>query len=252
MRVPRVPHPSQLLKDLHKDTLGRPLDPKQLALAVWVLQELASAATAGALALAQRQRGAAQAPVVPFDAGLPVPGADSALAPAPSLVFDDAPWLEEDAKGCWAGAERPLLVHPVISNQVAEASGCRSLRRALLSGSAAALDLTLAGSEAFGQHEVLTSRLRRIIDDYADGPGILSELLQNADDAGATEVRFLIDESTHGSGSLLGGNMADWQGPALLVYNDSKFSPADFAAIARIGQDSKVSSAHHRAVLVKG
>lgn len=128
---------------------------------------------------------------------------------------------------------------------------------------------------------MLTSRLRRIIDDYADGPGILSELLQNADDAGATEVRskpppapphhisctprahphlrtppaleldfcclppllqvrFLVDEASHGTGSLLGGSMADWQGPALLVFNDSTFSPADFSAIARIGQDSKV------------
>jgi sacsin len=30
------------------------------------------------------------------------------------------------------------------------------------------------------------------------------------------------------------------QGPALLAYNDAVFSPADFSAIARIGQDSKM------------
>ena len=34
--------------------------------------------------------------------------------------------------------------------------------------------------------------------------------------------------------------MAAWQGPALCAYNDAVFSPADFAAISRIGQDSKL------------
>jgi sacsin len=34
--------------------------------------------------------------------------------------------------------------------------------------------------------------------------------------------------------------MAGWQGPALLCYNDAVFQPADFTAIARIGQDSKL------------
>lgn len=31
------------------------------------------------------------------------------------------------------------------------------------------------------------------------------------------------------------------QGPALLAFNDATFSPADFASIARIGQDSKMA-----------
>ena len=95
-------------------------------------------------------------------------------------------------------------------------------------------------SPACDAGQVLTTRLRHIIDAYADGPGVLCELLQNADDAGASEVNFLLDECSYGTGSLLGGRMADWQGPALLCYNDSQFAPADFAAIARIGQDSKV------------
>ena len=34
--------------------------------------------------------------------------------------------------------------------------------------------------------------------------------------------------------------MAAWQGPALLCYNNSTFTPADFHAISRIGQDSKL------------
>jgi len=31
------------------------------------------------------------------------------------------------------------------------------------------------------------------------------------------------------------------QGPALLAWNNATFSPADFAAIAKIGQDTKMS-----------
>ena len=34
--------------------------------------------------------------------------------------------------------------------------------------------------EAFGQSAPLTTRLKHIIDAYADGPGILLELVQNA------------------------------------------------------------------------
>lgn len=37
-----------------------------------------------------------------------------------------------------------------------------------------------AAMEAFGQSEALTTRLRHIITNYADGPGILMELIQNA------------------------------------------------------------------------
>lgn len=62
----------------------------------------------------------------------------------------------------------------------------------------------LHSAEAFGQSEALTTRLKHIIEDYADGPGILLELLQNADDAGATEVSFLLDTRQYGTNSVLG------------------------------------------------
>jgi sacsin len=59
---------------------------------------------------------------------------------------------------------------------------------------------------------------------YPDGNPILSELIQNADDAGASEVRIMIDENTYDSVSLLNPSMAPLQGPALLVYNNARFS----------------------------
>ena len=66
------------------------------------------------------------------------------------------------------------------------------------------MQLGVHAAEAFGQSEALTTRLRHIISDYADGPGILMELLQNADDAGATQVAFLLDKESYGASSILG------------------------------------------------
>jgi sacsin len=79
------------------------------------------------------------------------------------------------------------------------------------------------------------------LQDYPEGPGVLLELVQNADDAGASRAAFLLDARQHGTSSVLSPGMASWQGPALLAFNDAVFSPGDFAAIARIGQDGKMA-----------
>ena len=105
------------------------------------------------------------------------------------------------------------------------------------------LGLGLEDVEAFGQHESLTSRLRNILELYADGVGILHELIQNADDAGATRVAFLLDETSHGDASLLSPAMRTWQGPALFCFNDATFSPQDFKNICSIGGSDKISTA---------
>jgi sacsin len=50
----------------------------------------------------------------------------------------------------------------------------------------------------------------------------------------------MLDTAPRGTNSLLGPRLAEWQGPALVAWNDAVFSPADFHNIARIGQDSKI------------
>ena len=79
-----------------------------------------------------------------------------------------------------------------------------SLRRRMLAQSADFMALGLHSAEAFGQSEALTTRLRHIIDAYADGPGIVMELIQNADDAGARHVALLLDETTYPANSIIG------------------------------------------------
>lgn len=41
-------------------------------------------------------------------------------------------------------------------------------------------------------------------DAYVDGPGIVMELIQNADDAGATQVGLMLDMHTYPAESLIG------------------------------------------------
>ena len=91
-----------------------------------------------------------------------------------------------------------------------------------------------------GQHEPITRRIRRIVEEYATGSDIFKELLQNADDAGATEVKFLIDWRQHQTGSLLADELACWQGPALIAYNNAVFSEQDFEHICELAGETKM------------
>mmetsp|Transcript_51144 Transcript_51144/g.165590 ORF Transcript_51144/g.165590 Transcript_51144/m.165590 type:complete len:1837 (-) Transcript_51144:63-5573(-) len=95
----------------------------------------------------------------------------------------------------------------------------------------------------FSQSEDLTVRLRNILHDYAFGPGVFRELLQNADDAGARRLVILADgrtwaPQTPGEG-LLDERLGAWQGPAVLAFNDAEFSDADFDGICRVGASGK-------------
>lgn len=167
-----------------------------------------------------------------------LPNERGILLQSSDLAFNDAPWMET---GLPDGVQ---FVHRRVANETAEHLGAASLRRLLLAQGADGIRLGLvdssAGAEAFGQSEALTTRLRHILESYTDGPGVLMELVQNADDAGATNVKFMLDQSHYPDGSLLGPKMAQWQGPALLAFNDAVFSSSDLHAISRIGQDSKM------------
>lgn len=67
------------------------------------------------------------------------------------------------------------------------------------------------------------------------------ELIQNADDAGATEVKFLFDsrDNAFGNTSLINVGLSKFQGPALYVYNNGLFTEKDWVGIESIMQGSK-------------
>lgn len=75
---------------------------------------------------------------------------------------------------------------------------------------------------------------------YPEGTQQLSELIQNADDAKASVVKFVLSTKQHGTSSLLGQKMSEWQGGALYCYNDATFTMRDFENLSKIGQASKL------------
>lgn len=115
----------------------------------------------------------------------------------------------------------------------------------------------------------LTARLREILINYPEGTSILKagpskaisallfyinpcpciplwttqEMVQNGDDARATTISFCLDQRSHPTASLLGPLLADFQGPALLVHNNSVFTEQDFESISQIGDSVKRSQA---------
>lgn len=89
------------------------------------------------------------------------------------------------------------------------------------------------------QHQPLTVILRNIIREYPAGGGVLRELCQNADDAGASVVEFVLDRTQYPTDKLIHDGLAEYQGISLLAYNNKTFSEVDFGSLSRIGDSSK-------------
>ncbi len=96
-------------------------------------------------------------------------------------------------------------------------------------------------AKEFGQTEKLTVRIKNIIDAYPS-KNILKELIQNADDAEATEIHFVWDKRKHNTKKIFGKKWELVQGPALCVYNNRAFSDADLQGIQQLGEGGKHGS----------
>ncbi|XP_027878984.1 sacsin-like [Xiphophorus couchianus] len=83
--------------------------------------------------------------------------------------------------------------------------------------------------------------LKDILRRYPDGGQILKELIQNADDAQATEVIFIHDERSYGTESLWNANLGQYQGPALYAYNNAVFTEDDWERIQMAGRSGKIN-----------
>ena len=94
--------------------------------------------------------------------------------------------------------------------------------------------------EVTGQQESLTTRLKGILKDYP-WQSLVKEMLQNAEDAGASVFKILIDRRSRGEESLLTPEMAALQGPCLWFFNDAVFQDKDFQRLVSLGQGSKAS-----------
>ncbi|XP_062586452.1 sacsin-like isoform X2 [Saccostrea cucullata] len=140
------------------------------------------------------------------------------------LCIDDFDWITRTSSMRFLNINLPLKLAKVI--------GIKSKRdHSIL------MDSEELGDE-FGQHEELTTRIKRILDGYPQAC-ILKELLQNADDAGASELHFIKDFRSHGTEHIFSDSWKELQGPALCVYNDSVFTENDLKGIQNLGIGSK-------------
>ena len=164
-----------------------------------------------------------------------IPTNDFKLLPVDKCTYDDREWIRKKI-----GLQNKDLslnfVHGSISPRVAEFFGVQPLSKKVAPSKE--LQITFKKIE---QKESLTHRLRGIVNDYNDKIDIFKELIQNADDAGATKVKFLMDWRNHGKSSLFNDEMKFWQGPAIVAYNNSTFSDQDFDNILNIAGESKTS-----------
>ena len=92
--------------------------------------------------------------------------------------------------------------------------------------------------ENYQPHQPITTALRQICEAYASNT-CLRELLQNADDAEATEMEYVLDTNTYESENLLDPGLAEYHGPALLAKNNSVFRKEDFTSLSSIGDSCK-------------
>ncbi|KAF8929287.1 hypothetical protein BGZ47_001117, partial [Haplosporangium gracile] len=103
--------------------------------------------------------------------------------------------------------------------------------------------------------EPLTTRIAGILRAYPDSTQIARELLQNSDDAGATEQWYLLDHRDHvkhacstrsdfesskdAKPRLFHAGFEDYMGPALLAGSNSVFEEKDFQSLENIATSEK-------------
>ena len=126
------------------------------------------------------------------------------------------------------------FIHSRITSDVARFFGVMSLSVRVAPSQSLGIDY-----ECTGPYESITHRIKGLVEDYGNSIDVFKELIQNADDAGATEVKFLIDWRTHSTGKLLAKGMAKWQGPALYAYNNKTFSDEDLQNIGKVAGATK-------------
>ncbi|KAL7882239.1 hypothetical protein AOLI_G00090880 [Acnodon oligacanthus] len=158
-----------------------------------------------------------------------LPDEKGVLTHASKLNYNDSPWMPVQAgvKLC-----HKLLPRPVACHFGVETTSHHTLKHHLVDG-------FCPFTREFGQHEKLTIRIKNIIDAYPSKKDILKELLQNADDAEATEIHFVWDKRRHKTEKLFGEKWKLLQGPALCVYNNKTFSDEDLMGIQQLGEGGK-------------
>lgn len=161
-----------------------------------------------------------------------IPNEHGVLQPASEMFYNDSAWMPV--------ASGVTLCHEKIPRVTARYFGIKTTRHHTLQNHTVNTISPLAFQ--FEQQEQLTVRIKNIISAYPSKKDILKELIQNADDAEATEIHFVWDKRQHGKEKTFGKKWNHLQGPALCVFNNKVFSDADLTGIQQLGEGGKHNS----------
>ena len=155
------------------------------------------------------------------------------LKSSDSLVFTDNDFLKEFLTSSSEQDSNLCFTHSRISPNLAECLKVTPLSKEM--------DVSEDTFCDAGQSEPLTVRLKNILKDYKDGVTIVKELIQNADDAEATEVNICYDTRDHSVERirLFFPGMNESHGPALIVHNNATFADEDFDNIQKLAAATK-------------
>ena len=162
-----------------------------------------------------------------------IPTTENKLHPANQCTYDDREWIKKRAG---AGISKYNFVHDDIPPNTARYFGVEPLSKRVAPSQRLRLGYTQVGPK-----ERVTRRISGIVKDYSGNIDVFKELIQNADDAGASEVKLLVDWRYHGQEYLFEDEMKHWQGPALVAYNNATFSDQDFDNICELAAETKMS-----------
>ena len=161
-----------------------------------------------------------------------LPTTENNLCPAKDCTYDDREWIR---RRVGAGISKYKFVHGEIPPVTARYFGVEPLSKRVARSEKLKLTYTKAGP-----NEKVTRRIKGIVNDYSGNIDVFKEIIQNADDAGATEIKLLLDWRTHGKEYLLKQEMEHWQGPAVVAYNNATFSDQDFDNICELAAETKM------------
>ena len=162
-----------------------------------------------------------------------VPDEHGVLKSSKLLYYNDAPSVDKLEK------YNNYFVHKSISRDIAKFVGVKMVESEILKNLKSKQKFPFASP--YGQKEELITRIKNILDEYAGKIDVFKELLQNADDSGATEFNLILDKRDFSGHShrVLNENSKFIQGPALIASNNKKFTEKDFIGLENLGTGSK-------------
>ena len=137
-----------------------------------------------------------------------------------------------------SGKQKGFYIHEKIPKGLAETIGVKMIKAESLQS----MKSKFPFGNAFGQKEELVTRIKNILDEYAGKIDIFKELIQNADDSGATEFHLVFDKRKHmDTGKGLNSMSKHLLGPALIASNNKPFTEKDYEGLKHLGTGSKRS-----------